>query len=203
MKANTSTKIRLIASALDLCKLAAYVNAGNDCAPIGNDTNKFNGDGHTIDNLQINSSGDYVGLFGYVGNRGTIKNIRLTTVNISGENFVGGFVGYNGGKISNCLASGSVNGNETCGGLVGSNSGSIETCTTSGTVNGTNNVGGFVGLNFGRIQNCTATATVNGDDMVRRVRRLERRHDSKLHVELRGQQHELCRRVRRYQQRTR
>ena len=48
------------------------LNTGYGFTPIGNDVNyfggKFNGGGNSINNLYINSSNDYVGLFGYCKN---------------------------------------------------------------------------------------------------------------------------------------
>ena len=102
-----------ISTADELQALATYANAGNDASgwtfkltddidlssvsnftPIGTyDTTDwipvpfsgtFDGGGHTIINLTI-SGGDYVGLFGYVGQGGTVKNVALTDVNVSGN----------------------------------------------------------------------------------------------------------------------
>ncbi len=56
---------------------------------IGNSSNMFGG---TFD-------GDYVGLFGVNG--GTIKNVTLDNVDISGNDNVGGLVGSNGGTVKN------------------------------------------------------------------------------------------------------
>ena len=170
----------LIAIAKDLCYLAVCVNEGDDCAgitfklandidltgvdftPIGDDTNKFNGtfdgDGHTISNLRIASSGDEVGLFGYVGEGGTIKNVNLQNVTVNGNETVGGLVGYNCGTVENCTANATVNGNEHVGGFVGFN---------SGTDNDNEDVGGLIiGWNCGTVENCTANAKVSGSETV-------------------------------------
>ena len=172
MKANTSTKIRLIASALDLCNFAACVNAGDDCAPIGDGTNKFNGtfdgDGHIIHNLRIESFGFWseVSLFRDVGEGGTIKNLNLPNVKISGNETVGGLVGYNYGAIQKCVTSGTVSGDDNVGGFVGLNDDTIQVCSTAGAVTGKKYVGGLVGNNFGTIYNCTASGSVCGDELV-------------------------------------
>lgn len=199
-----------IATVLGLCNFAAYVNAGNDCAgltvklvddidltgvdftPIKYFCGTFDGDGHTISNLRINSSGNCTALFGFVGENGTIANVKLSKIRINGGDNVGVLVGYNSGAIANCSANGTVsgdktvgglagsnsgkivtsasngtvNGNETVGGLVGSNSNLIENCASSGTVGGKNYVGGFVGSNGGTIQNCLANGTVSGKNYV-------------------------------------
>ena len=185
MKANTSTKIRLIASALDLCNFGLYATVYNnhyagikfklvndidltgvDFTPIGDSTNyfsgTFDGDGHTIGNLQINSSGNSAGLFGFVGGSGTVKNVKLSKIRINGGDNVGVLVGYNSGAIENCASNGSVSGNERVGGLVGFNNRTIQNCTANDTVTGNEHVGGLVGFNGGTIQNCLANSSVSG-----------------------------------------
>ena len=185
----TSDGTCLIATVKDLCYLAVCVNKGDDCAgktfklvddidltgvdftPIGNDENNFNGtfdgDGHTISNLRINSSGDGAGLFGYVSKGGTIKNVNLSNVNISGNDYVGGLIGFNSGSVSNCAISGTVNGSKNVGGLVGWNCcGFVENSTANTTVSGNEDVGGLVGDNGGKIKNSTANATVSGNEDV-------------------------------------
>lgn len=53
----------------------------------------FDGDGHTISGLYVETDGDYAGLFGVVRN-GTVKNLVLKDAYVSGGNYVGGIVGY-------------------------------------------------------------------------------------------------------------
>ena len=65
--------------------------------PIGDYSNKFSGTfdglGHTISDLYINRPAqNYIGLFGYINNSATIKNIGLENLNITGQNYVGGLV---------------------------------------------------------------------------------------------------------------
>ncbi|MFA7134080.1 MAG: GLUG motif-containing protein, partial [archaeon] len=68
----------------------------------------FNGNNHFISNLVINSGDEsYVGLFGYLN--GSISNIGLINVSITGFENVGGLVGYsNDGSIVNSYSTGSV-----------------------------------------------------------------------------------------------
>ena len=80
----------------------------------------FEGNGHRISNLYINSSTNYVGLFGYVrGNNAALRNIGMVDVEVEGNNHVGGLVGKNEGDISGSYATGSVTGDDNVGGLVG------------------------------------------------------------------------------------
>ena len=143
--------------------------------PIGDDNSNFNGTfdgkGFTLSNLIINRGAtDYIGLFGY--NTGTIKDITLDSVDITGNDRVGGLVGRNDGTnsnvgiINNSNSSGSVSGNRFVGGLVGSTifSSPIENSTSSANVKGTDdNVGGFVGgINATPIINSSSSGSVSG-----------------------------------------
>ena len=122
----------------------------------------FDGGGYTISNLSIDMSRDSVGLFGY--NKGTIKNVKLADVNVSGGVHVGALVGYNyNGTVENCTVSGKVNGsNTTVGGLVGDNTNGTVNGNFNGTVSGGQVVGGLVGYNGGTVSGCTVTSTVSG-----------------------------------------
>ena len=119
-------------------------------------TGTFDGKGYTIKNLYINNPyNDYVGLFGV--NKGTIRNIKLTNVEITGRNYVGGLAGTNSGIIENSSSIGNINGfselensdnqGNYIGGLVGSNEdhGEIKNSYAKGNVIGVKYVGGFVG----------------------------------------------------------
>ena len=63
----------------------------------------FDGQGHTISGIRIyKDDTNRVGLFGYLGSDGTVKNVILSDANITGANFVCGLVGYNSGTITDC-----------------------------------------------------------------------------------------------------
>jgi hypothetical protein len=133
-------------------------------------TGTFDGAGHKITNLTINTGGagnDYLGLFGYVS--GDIKNLGLENVIVTGgndSNCIGGFVGTNDGIISNCYSTGFVKcGYQSwdTGGLVGGNDGVISNCHSTCTVAGSDysySLGGLVGRNNGIIGNCYSTGAV-------------------------------------------
>lgn len=122
----------------------------------------YDGGGFTISGLKISRPlNDNVGLFSWM-NSGSIKNLGLVDVNVTGGDTVGGLVGYARGEstnfvtISNVFVTGVVVGSANrIGGLVGrfdpfSNStakleNSYSTATVQNT--GTNNsAGGLVGL---------------------------------------------------------
>ena len=125
----------LISTIADVKGLTSYVNAGNDCTgitfrqtndisgigtitPIGlTADNAFNGtydgggfylSGITINGNSSTYSNDYVGLFGRTSINAVIKNVRLKSSSIKGDDYTGGIVGYNCGIIRNCLVESSV-----------------------------------------------------------------------------------------------
>ena len=131
----------------------------------------FDGQGHTISSLFINRpSSSEVGLFGEVA--GTVRNLSLAGVDITGNSAVGSVAGRNFGAISHVVASGTVAGNQFVGGLVGDNSPpessfpptpSIDQSSTSVTVQAgasANAVGGLVGYNAGDISLAYATGAI-------------------------------------------
>jgi len=77
----------------------------------------FNGDGHIVRNLTIDTVGannDYLGLFGKIeGSGARVKNLGIENTNITGGNYsarLGGLCGNNSGTITNCYATGPVTG---------------------------------------------------------------------------------------------
>ena len=127
---------------------------GKGWTPIGTSfknsyTGTFDGGGHTITGLTVTTNDKYAGLFGYIGNAGTVKNVVMEGVLITsnnGSSQAGGVVGYSWGTIENCSVSGSVSGTVYVGGVVGAQwGGSITGCSSSATVKGMVDVGGVAG----------------------------------------------------------
>ncbi|RLF71665.1 MAG: hypothetical protein DRN35_01985, partial [Thermoplasmata archaeon] len=155
---------------------------------------EFDGNNHTISNLKINMSfASKVGLIGH--NKGTVKNVGVVDVDVSGGNEVGGLVGYNLETVNNCYATGDVSGSyqvgglvgyndhqggvsncyvtgnvsgggDYVGGLVGVNEGTVSISHVAGNVSGANNIGGLVGYNIGTVRNSYATGNVSGSYQV-------------------------------------
>ena len=167
----------------------AYWNDGAGWAPIGGggsvvstDSNTernpflatFEGNGHTVANLFIDTLERFAGLFGYTGldsdsgAAGVIRNVGLTDVNVSGELDVGGLVGHNRGVISSSYVTGRVSGGDLVGGLVGDNYGPITDSHSDmdGCVSGEDVVGGLVGRNYDAITNSYVTGCVSGKGYV-------------------------------------
>ncbi|MBE9468401.1 MAG: DUF285 domain-containing protein, partial [Bacteroidetes bacterium] len=106
----------------------------------------YDGQGFTISNLYINRPIAFqVGLFGNTG--GSISNLGLIAVDISGGDRTGGIAGSSfSGTFSNCYSRGSVSGNNNVGGFIGGiGRPTISNCYSSGSVSGNSIVGGFVG----------------------------------------------------------
>ena len=144
---------------------------GKNWTPIGTSfsnkyTGTFDGGGHTIKGLTVTTYDQFVGLFGSIGNAGTVKNVMMEDVQITSNRssgFAGGVAGYSDGTIENCSVSGSVSGTVYVGGVVGAQwEGSITGCSSSATVKGAVYVGGVVGqTNDGATMTaCYATGNV-------------------------------------------
>ena len=105
-------------------------------------------------------------MIGCIGSNGTVKNVKLENVNITGDGyFVGGVAGTNYGTIENCSVDGTLTNNRHyLGGVVGNNYGSIIGCSSSGTITGTSpNVGGIGGQSVGgTIMACYSVANIKG-----------------------------------------
>lgn len=134
-------------------KLIANIDMGGfDFTPIGlasatafNGT--FDGQGHCIKNLYINSTANNVGLFGYI-NAATIKNLEVYG-QVNGSSIVGGIAGYVNGKctFTNVANHADVTGKTTyIAGIAGQVRAATTTITNAyntGTISGTNYVGGI------------------------------------------------------------
>ena len=154
--------------------------SGETWTPIGNydqssrPNNKyagtFDGAGHTIEGLKIESSADWQGFVGYLGNGGAIKDLTLgeTCSVTGGVYYVGGICGYtNGGTIESCTNAGTVTGQRDVGGICGLSRGTVTGCTNEGTVTGSGIwVGGVCGLSRGTVTGCTNEGTVIGSNNV-------------------------------------
>ena len=115
---------------------------GVDFTPIGNAdsgafTGSFDGNGHTISNLNV-FSGKYAGLFGC--NEGVIQNVTLSEIYVYGTRYLGGVVAENTalGVVSDCVvqsgvleSDGGIN-SVHAGGICGTNSGELSGSFSNG-----------------------------------------------------------------------
>ncbi|MCL2184093.1 MAG: hypothetical protein FWB85_11570 [Chitinispirillia bacterium] len=149
-------------------------NNGKGWIPIGRGDGffgTFDGNGKKISGLYINNSAlDRAGLFASVGSYGygTVKNLGVVDVDITGGNSTGAVVGYLiEGSTYNCYSSGTVNGKDGVGGVVGAiNSGNGSNLYSTGTVSGNDNVGGVAGYMGGGLSSSYSTGAVSGNNNV-------------------------------------
>ena len=153
---------------------AAWTPIGNLSANISNVyTGTFDGAGHTISNLTVdNSSADYQGFVGYLGEGGAIQNLTLDeNCSVTGASYVGGVCGSNtSGTITNCGNGGAVTSSiGHVGGVCGNNykNSTIKNCYNTGTVSSSYDyVGGICGHNRSTIESCYNTGSVSGNRIV-------------------------------------
>lgn len=132
-------------------------NTSNSWTPIGTSETvvfrgTYDGKNHKIDNLYINSSLNYQGLFGY--SMGNIKNLGIETGSITGGNknaYIGALIGINdGGTIENCYNKININVKAyEAGGICGNHAnGTIKQCYNSGNITVTETItfGGAFGI---------------------------------------------------------
>ncbi len=152
-------------------------------APIGSPSaafeGTFDGNSYKIENMFIDKSTNYSGLFGYTADA-TIKNLRVLGASVRGPSEVGIIAGQAaGGVFENLQTSGSVvvDANDNGGGLIGriNNGGSHATCSylishssSSANVQVADVIaGGLVGqvncsLDNSRIEDSFATGNISG-----------------------------------------
>lgn len=106
----------------------------------------FNGNEHVISNLTINTSENMVGLFG--ASSGNIDSLGLESLDVTGQDYVGGLVGANAGNITNSYTVGTVDGSRAVGGFVGVNLKNIINCFSESEVTGDDTVGGLAGASM-------------------------------------------------------
>ncbi len=142
--------------------------------PIGNGSHYFygnyDGQGHSIENLFIDrASSYYVGLFGLCDG-GSISNLSMINVDITGGTAVGGLAGYLdfSSSAENCYSSGLVTGSSLVGCLVGrSYLSPVSDCNSHGVVNGLQSVGGLVGgITSTTLTNSYSLCSVSGSDNI-------------------------------------
>jgi len=144
---------------------------GESYTPIGNFTDGYftgelDGRGFTVSNITIDSAAsDYYGPFGLVSTNGYIHDLKLTLVDITADDRVGGFVGYAGAcTITNCSVTGTVSADNYVGGFVGylTSAAVISGCWSAVTVSSAVTgglVGGFAGFTSSGTTISTSYAT--------------------------------------------
>lgn len=153
--------------------LTADIAVNDSLAPIGSPqamfAGTFDGNGHTLSGLVLTGQ-EFCGLFGYIAPEGTVENLTLEDVFITGERYAGALTAYNAGTVRLCRVMGESRVSCTsdsrfgsaAGGITGVNTGKIEECAFSGVcVAGRYRVGGIAGyVSGGRVENCISAARI-------------------------------------------
>ena len=136
-----------------------------DWEPIPSFGGTFQGNGHTIRDLELTGSWSPAGLFGIVEEGGLVQDLTVQgyVVPSGTKETMGGIAGINRGTLLNCQFVGAVSGDTEVGGLVGRNesTGTIARCTARSFVSGKSKTGGIVGCNEGAVSSCTNVGAIN------------------------------------------
>jgi len=150
---------------------------GSTSAPF---TGTFDGQGYTISNLVLSSSGNYYGLFAV--NNGTIINVKFENIsqNVSvNKSYVSLLTAENNGTISKVSINGNLSVSTTeksgynvfIGSIAATNNGQINNCNVTGKITTTRSyylarlyVGTITGENYGILYNCISSIALSHSD---------------------------------------
>lgn len=145
-------------------------------------TGSFDGRGHTITAMSIDTVGvqnDFLGLFGYLGTGAVVSNLTLASlaINSSADTsyYAGGIAAYSKGTIRNCHVTGSIyigDINMCTGGIAGQSDALIMQCSANifaSIGGGSGAIGGLVGQNSGQIKQCWSIGTVKSYEYTMRL----------------------------------
>ena len=106
----------------------------------------FDGGGHEIRGLFVNTNSGDAGLFGAIGGDGEVERLQLSDIDIrSGFTFAGALAASSFGRVSQVGAAGVVSGGALVGGLLGGGGGDVSDSWFVGEVKGSRDIGGLVG----------------------------------------------------------
>ncbi len=172
--------------------LAAYYQQTADInfknvqmAPIGDSdhrfTGEYDGNGKQLQNVNINETGQFAGIFAYVNGSASIKDLtvsgNITKTGSTDNSCVGGIAGIVRGAatVTGCTNNATITSSATyTGGIAGRLYDStadegISSCTNNGAVTASApNTGGIVGqqIGGGKISGCENAGTVTGTSVV-------------------------------------
>lgn len=111
-------------------------------------TGTFDGQGHTISDLNCPFQYNDVALFGYVGSGGVVKNLMFSgSFTAANATNLGGIVGeLDGGTVYNCMMTGTLSGGTNIGALAGK--------ITSGSVKNSFAISNNAAAGSGTVTNC-------------------------------------------------
>lgn len=124
----------------------------------------FDGQGHTISGLTIETGLSRTGFFSVVQEGAVVRNLNVAGTWLEESNdCVGGIAGVNYGVIEDCTFSGIIKGSANVGGIAGENgmTGKIRDCAADGSIAGKSRTGGIVGNNLGLVSSSESRCGVN------------------------------------------
>ena len=128
----------------------------------------FDGGGHTIRNIEIKGDASYNGLFGCLGDGGTVKNLTVKNASMAtstGGKLYGIIAGHNNGTIENCVVSSCVidGDGKRVGCIAGYNYDRISCCRVDDANVSVGDFGGMACLNTGRIEASSFQGHIDAD----------------------------------------
>ena len=152
--------------------------AGVTFKPVKTFSGEFNGGYHVLKNVTYKENGKRATVFETLNHGATIERLKVENLNLGGKDcdYVG-FIGTNYGKVRAITVSGSLTGRNYVGGVVAYNGRSdtqtgnssdlinratVENCVSLAAVSGESYVGGICGQNMGEIISCTADGSTGG-----------------------------------------
>lgn len=145
---NTSAKAKVTENILLNIFIVEGSEDTNVWTPIGSAESPFTGifigNYYNIAGVYTNGSTNQ-GLFGYVGEGGSVSEVLMIDGLITGGTNVGAVAGYNKGTVSYSCNAGTVEGTKALGGIVGYNAGAVKYSYNIGTVNCTSETGSQIG----------------------------------------------------------
>lgn len=132
----------------------------------------FDGNGHTITGLSLTEEMSDYGLFRYISEEGTVRNLTVEAEVLGGEEQenIGILAGSNAGTIENCVSRGNLNAEKSVGGIAGMNeeTGVIRNSENEAQVDGKDATGGIAGTSEGTIESCTNSGKINTNQKVQK-----------------------------------
>lgn len=156
--------------------LPAPKDGQSNWTPVGKDgilyTGTIDGAGKTLTGMVINSTDNWQGFVGVLGEGGKVQNLTFNDAQVTGEWNTAIVVGrmVKNSTVENCHTTGTSSVKSTkldLGGLVGYNSNGIITrCSNAAQVEGPGVIGGIVGENYGIVSACINSGVVSAADLI-------------------------------------
>jgi parallel beta-helix repeat protein len=159
------------------CQFTIYWNGGAGFDPVGTSSNKFtgslNGRNNTIDDLYIDRTDSYEGLFGYLDSA-VVNDLGFNDANVTGDSAVGIlFARADNSNISRSFTKGYVQTNTVTtiggfGGFIGVGTNIQDSYSTAQVadyngISAASYMGGFIGISYGTINNSYATGNITNE----------------------------------------